>query len=185
MGTTTFVTGGARSGKSRFAETLAREAGGRVVYLATMQPGDDETAARIQAHRARRPSDWLTVEEPLDPETALSRVGDYDVCLLDCLTLWLSNLLLAGPGAPDEAASAAALERVRGLLTWQAARESSLIVVSNEVGAGIVPENPLGRLFRDLLGEANQLVAAASGRAYLCAAGYAVDLKALGRPVKD
>jgi adenosylcobinamide kinase/adenosylcobinamide-phosphate guanylyltransferase len=125
----------------------------------------------------------VTVEEPLDVVAALSRQAAFDVCLLDCLTLWLTNLALALPGGGEAAAAETALERVRGLLAWQAERASSLIVVSNEVGSGVVPPSALGRSFRDLLGEANQLVAAAADRAYLCVAGYAIDLKALGRPV--
>ncbi len=194
MGELTFITGGARSGKSRLAESLAARSQGRVIYLATLQPLDEEMAARVQSHRAARPPSWLTVEEPLRLTEALSAQPAFTVCLLDSLTLWVSNLILesrpssetaAGP-LSEEAGKVIAtnvLAHVRALLEWQSAQPSSLIVVTDEVGSSLVPEYPLGRLYRDILGEANQLVAAAADNAYLCVAGHAIDIRAIGRRV--
>ena len=175
MGRLTFITGGARSGKSRLAERLAMRAKGPVVYLATLEPLDDEMKARVQEHRRLRPAGWTTIEEPLDPIRALDAAPTFETCLLDCITLWVSNLLLRDEGP---------LPRLRALIEWQRARSSSLIVVSNETGSGVVPEYELGRRFRDALGEANQLLCAAADEAYLCVAGTALDLKALGRPIE-
>ncbi len=181
MGEMILITGGARSGKSRFAEKLASERGPDVLYLATLEPGDEEMARRVQVHRASRPAVWRTLEEPLDVTGALEKSGPYGVCLLDCLTLWVSNLLLT---SETEDSGEACLERVRRLVLWQGGQAAGLIVVTNEVGSGLVPEYPLGRLFRDILGEANQLMAAAADAAYLCVAGYAIDIKAGGRPIR-
>jgi adenosylcobinamide kinase/adenosylcobinamide-phosphate guanylyltransferase len=117
---------------------------------------------------------------------ALAAAAPYDACLLDCVTLWASNLLLkAAAATPDDdnAATSAVLEPVRELIAWQKRQAPPLIAVTNEVGTGLVPEYPLGRVFRDALGEANQLLAAASARAYLCVAGYALDLKS-GLPIR-
>jgi len=186
MGDLALVLGGARSGKSRFAESLAREAGSRVVYLATLVPGDAEMRLRVETHRASRPPAWRTVEEPIELVAALTATGAYDACVLDCVTLWISNLLLAGGEAkePGPERVSAALEAVCGLIAWQREHPAAMIAVSNEVGSGLVPEYPLGRVYRDVLGEANQLLAAAADRAYLCVAGYALDLKAAGRQVR-
>jgi adenosylcobinamide kinase/adenosylcobinamide-phosphate guanylyltransferase len=174
MGRLVFITGGARSGKSRLAERIAAGRGGPVVYLATLQPLDDEMRARVAEHRNARPREWRTVEEPLDLVPALEAARPFATCLLDCVTLWVSNLLLAGTEP---------LGRVRSLLEWQQSQQSTLIVVSNEAGAGVVPEYEIGRRFRDALGEANQLICAEADEAYLCLAGRALDLKALGRPI--
>lgn len=186
MGELTLVLGGARSGKSRFAESLALEAGGNIVYLATLVPGDAEMRLRVETHRASRPPAWRTVEEPIEIVASLSARGAYDICLLDCVTLWLSNLLLAGGEAeePGPERVSVALSAVRSLIAWQRDRPAAMIAVSNEVGSGLVPEYPLGRVYRDVLGEANQLLAAAADRAYLCVAGYALDLKAAGRQIR-
>ncbi|HXH21015.1 MAG TPA: bifunctional adenosylcobinamide kinase/adenosylcobinamide-phosphate guanylyltransferase [Dehalococcoidia bacterium] len=187
MGELVLVTGGARSGKSRFAERLAAGFGPNVAYIATLVPGDDEMRRRVAAHRRARPRAWRTIEEPLDVVSALARAGSLDACVLDCLTLWVSNLLLQA----DEAAegreadvSRVVLDPVHALLQTQRARAGALIVVTNEVGSGLVPEYRLGRLFRDALGEANQAVAAAASRVYLCVAGHALDVRALGTPVE-
>lgn len=164
----TLVLGGARSGKSHFAEGLvtARPAPWR--YLATAQALDDEMGERIAHHRARRAAGWETVEAPLDLVSALAAVPEGRPVLVDCLTLWLSNVLLAGRDAGAEADRlAAALSRPRG--PW--------VVVSNEVGLGIVPDNPLARRFRDDAGRLNQRVAAAAGRVVLLVAGLPVEVK--------
>jgi adenosylcobinamide kinase/adenosylcobinamide-phosphate guanylyltransferase len=177
MGAITLVLGGARSGKSRFAQALASQAGGRVLYVATLEPLDTEMRDRVEAHRRSRPADWPTIEEPLDPVGALSRHGPYEVCLFDCLTLWLSNLLLQeGVDTSHDWVSG----EVEKLIAWQKDQPAALIVVSNDVGSGIVPDNELARRYRDLLGEANQAVANAAGNVYLCVAGYALDIKQAG-----
>ena len=173
----TLVLGGARAGKSTYAQQLAASAE-RVLFVATAEAGDRDMEARIAAHQASRPAAWDTLEEPLDLVGALGAVADrYDTVLLDCLTLWVSNLLLRGSEAepvdiPDE---------VRGLLTAYGKGSASWIVVSNEVGLGVVPPTELGRRYADELGRANQIVAAAADDAYFMAAGLPLNLKALSR----
>lgn len=162
------VLGGARSGKSAYAERLA-EAAGAPVYLATGQAGDAEMAARIAAHRARRGAGWTTVEEPLDLVGALgasARPGR--AVLVDCLTLWLANLMHDGRDPDAETARlAAALPGLAG----------PAVLVGNEVGLGIVPDNALARRFRDAAGRLNQAVAAAADRVVFVAAGLPLTLK--------
>jgi adenosylcobinamide kinase / adenosylcobinamide-phosphate guanylyltransferase len=165
----TLVLGGARSGKSRYAEQLAENAAESGTYCATAEPGDAEMRARIAAHRARRGAFWRTVEEPL----ALAAVIAAEAypgrpLLIDCLTLWLSNLLLAGR-APEEETSrlCAALRLAAG----------PVVLVANEVGLGLVPETPLGRRFRDAAGRLNQEVAAIADRVAFIAAGLPLLLK--------
>ena len=184
-----FVLGGARSGKSAFAEQLARDpsagSGGRVLYVATAEALDDEMRRRIDIHRRQRPANWDTLEEPLALASALDsrlcgidRGRDYDTCLLDCLTLWISNQLLAREGAPD--AEHEILTAAGELLEVYEQSTATWIVVSNEVGLSVVPASPLGRTFRDVQGRVNQMFAARADRAYLLVAGLALDLKALG-----
>ncbi|MDE2992088.1 MAG: bifunctional adenosylcobinamide kinase/adenosylcobinamide-phosphate guanylyltransferase [Chloroflexota bacterium] len=173
----TLVLGGVRAGKSRYAQTLA-QTGRRVLVVATAEAGDQEMAARIQAHRAERPADWDTLEEPLALATALApRVPDYDTVLLDCLTLWVSNLLLrradAGRATPDIAAEA------DGLLRLYEQGNASWIVVSNEVGLGVMPANELARTYADELGRVNQIFAAAADDVILMVAGVPVNIKGL------
>jgi adenosylcobinamide kinase/adenosylcobinamide-phosphate guanylyltransferase len=185
----TFILGGARSGKSRFALRLAAASKRRVAFIATATASDREMAERIRRHRAERPGDWYTFEEPLRLEWAVHQAAKVaDVLLLDCLTLWLSNLLQAHEQAEPEMAAispereAQVLGEVERLL--QAARalrsDQQLIVVSNEVGLGIVPLSPLGRGYRDLLGLVNQRLARAAARAYFLIAGLPLDLKRWG-----
>jgi adenosylcobinamide kinase / adenosylcobinamide-phosphate guanylyltransferase len=172
------VLGGVRSGKSAFAEWLAASAGGPVLYVATGQAGDAEMATRIATHRARRPVDWLTIEAPLDPAAAVVAAGRPEaVVLLDCLAMLVSNILLA----EDDASQAAARlgRAVDGLLALAAERGRQLIVVSSEGGLGLLPLSPLGRRYLDLLGDANQRLAAVAARTYLVVAGLPVDLRRL------
>lgn len=181
MGDILFVTGGARSGKSTFAEHLARHSGAAVVYLATMEPGDDELRDRIQRHQARRPASWTTVEEPLAIGEALSATPSGSCVLIDCISLWVTNRLMSlGTDEPDLdaiAALEAALDaEVDALLAAARAREGTTIAVTNEVGAGIVPPYPLGRVYRDVLGRVNQRTSRASDRAWLLVAGRALEL---------
>lgn len=165
----TLVLGGARSGKSRHAEALVAAAPGPRVYIATAQVWDEEMADRVARHRQDRGPGWTTVEEPLDLPGALRRhaVAGTNV-LVDCLTLWLSNLMM------DEADIPA---RTAQLLETLAAVEGRVVLVSNEVGLGIVPDNALARRFRDHAGRLHQDVAALAGRVLFIAAGLPMVLK--------
>jgi adenosylcobinamide kinase / adenosylcobinamide-phosphate guanylyltransferase len=172
------VTGGVRSGKSVFAERLAARGGGPVLYVATAEAGDAEMAARIAAHRARRPASWSTVEAPLDPARAVREwAGRAPTVLLDCLSLLVSNVLL------DEAAGGAAGPRLARLGEEISAlprqRPLRLIVVTSEVGSGLVSPVALARRYCDLLGEFNQQLARAADQVFLMVAGLGVDLRAL------
>jgi adenosylcobinamide kinase/adenosylcobinamide-phosphate guanylyltransferase len=172
------VTGGARSGKSAFAERLAASYGRAVLYVATAQAGDAEMAARIVAHQARRPAAWQTVEAPLDPARAIRGLLDGPrVALLECLGLLASNVLHA-EGDPERAAGQ--LHRLLDELIWLVAyADLHLVVVTSEVGLGFLPLTPVGRAYLDLLGDANQRLAQRARRTYLVVAGLAVDLRAL------
>jgi adenosylcobinamide kinase/adenosylcobinamide-phosphate guanylyltransferase len=163
------VIGAARSGKSAFAERCILQAGGRPAYLATAEPGDGEMSARIAAHQARRSGQWRLVEEPLDLVGALPAAGDGGgPVLVDCLTLWLANLLGAGRAVEPE------VERLAAALP---AFRFPVFLVTNEVGAGIVPDNALARRFADLHGWMNQTVAAQAERVTLVVAGLPLALK--------
>jgi adenosylcobinamide kinase / adenosylcobinamide-phosphate guanylyltransferase len=179
----TLITGGARSGKSDFAERLARAQNGKVLYLATMgfMSEDAEASERILRHKARRPLNWQTIEEPLQlPECVGALALDVNVCLIDCLSLWISNMLLADSSKDLALSSCEELvhKRVLSLLAAIEAKPSTVfIVVTNEVGSGIVPENKLARTFRDLLGIANQDIALAAGEVWLSCVGLQLRLK--------
>ncbi|HEY0414746.1 MAG TPA: bifunctional adenosylcobinamide kinase/adenosylcobinamide-phosphate guanylyltransferase [Gaiellaceae bacterium] len=159
----TVVLGGARSGKSSLALRLAADAGRPVTFVATGEARDEEMAARIDAHRRERPRAWATVEEPVELRRVLDDVSADETVVVDCLTLWVANVLERGL-EPDDVAPAAA------------SRPGLTIAVSNEVGLGIVPENALARAFRDVLGRVNMEWVAASERALFCVAGRAVEL---------
>lgn len=166
---TTLVLGGARSGKSAYAERLARESGCERVYLATATAGDGEMSERIAHHRDRRGADWVTIEEPLALADLIARESRPGrAILVDCLTLWLSNVMLAGR---DVEAGA------RDLCAVILSSSGPVILVSNEIGLGLVPETPLGRRFRDAQGRLNQAVAAAVPRVVFVAAGLPLMLK--------
>ncbi len=167
-----FITGGARSGKSRLAERLASGYGAPLGYIATGQAGDGEMAERIARHRARRGPDWHTMEEPLDLAGVIrGHDGHFQALLVDCVTLWLTNLLLKFDDATK------ALAEVRALVELFPVIQTPLILVSNEVGMGIVPDNRLARTFRDLAGEANELLAAAADEVHVTFAGLPLKLK--------
>lgn len=184
------VLGGARSGKSAYAARIAQQLGEPIVFLATAAAGDADMTARISAHRAARPASWRTIEATTNVGQALREGagGGIRTVLLDCLTLLVSNHLGAA-FADDRGEEAAAEEasvteaRVRAeldqLLEAVRAADTNLVVVSNEVGMGIVPPFPLGRAYRDALGRANQQLAAAADAVYLMVAGIPVDVKRL------
>ncbi len=211
------VTGGARSGKSSYAERLAAESaglcGGRVTYIATSQVHDDEMAQRVDAHRSFRPAAWTTVECPIEvPAAVRSAAGGAaaggaapdphttaPTVLLDCVTLWVANLLFQDgafggseppegrynynkdllPAEDERAAAARVTAAVDELVAALTETGVTLVAVTNEVGLGVVPEYPLARLYRDQLGWANQRLARDADRLYLLVSGYPLDVKAL------
>lgn len=162
--------GGARAGKSALAMEIAAQSGGGVTVVATAQPLDGEMADRIGRHRAERPTAWTTIEEPIELAQAIGRAAEADVLIVDCLTLWVANLLERDR---DEVAVEAAAVRVATALQ---ARRGSAVVVSNEVGLGIVPLNPSARRYRDILGHVNAHFGAAAERTVLVVAGQVLDL---------
>lgn len=166
---TTLVLGGARSGKSAFAEQLVGDSGLARVYLATATAEDDEMRSRIGYHRERRGDGWVTVEEPVALVDALTREATHGrAVLVDCLTLWLSNLMFAERDPEIEG---------RRLTRFLEVAKCPIVLVSNEVGLGLVPETPLGRKFRDAQGRLNQIVAAAVPNVVFIAAGLPLWLK--------
>lgn len=168
------ITGGARSGKSLYAETRAAALGSRRIYVATAEAGDDEMAQRIAAHRKRRGDAWTTVEEPMRlAETLLAWRGRTDCAVVDCLTLWLSNLLFRDEQDIQE--------KIEALTLTLPCLDFSVALVTNEVGAGIVPDNRLARQFRDLAGYANQRLAAVANEVVLMVAGIPMIVKKDGR----
>lgn len=180
--TRTLVFGGARSGKSAYAERLAIGSGKEVVYIATARAGDGEMASRIQQHRRQRPAEWLTVEEPLAlADAVLRHCAPGRLVLVDCLTLWLSNLMFSdGADYPDvgEIALPPLFHQQRQqLLRALESVEGDLVLVSNEVGMGIVPYGAISRSFTDESGRLNQAVAAACDRVAFVAAGLPLMLK--------
>ncbi len=173
------ILGGARSGKSRLAERRARELGGPVLYVATAEAKDDEMRARIAAHRQQRPADWRTLEAPRRVAQRIANCGiEHDILILDCVTLLTSNLLLDMPETtPPADADAAILREIDDLLAMHQRSEATWLLVSNEVGMGLVPPNKLGRLYRDVLGRANQRLAESADEALLLVAGLPWRLK--------
>jgi adenosyl cobinamide kinase/adenosyl cobinamide phosphate guanylyltransferase len=174
----TLIVGGARSGKSRYAEALARTLGGdSVTYLATLEAEDDEMHRRVARHRAQRPTVWRTVEPGSTSAEWAIRDSDSRVVLVDCLSGLVSTALMTHQARGEEAAVAAALATVDALLAACRHVSAEVLVVSNEVGSGLVPATPLGRWFRDALGIANQRVAAAANAVVLVTVGIATPLK--------
>lgn len=173
----TLVLGGARSGKSRYAESLCLKFQ-EVVYLATarVDKTDDEMNRRIARHRGDRPGHWKVVEEPLDPADYLrNTAADESVVLIDCVTVWLSNLMWEYRAESREAIENSVLQRVEEFAF--AARNRQVVAVSNEVGGGIVPDNPVARAFRDVQGLANQILAREAERVVVVIAGLPLTLK--------
>jgi adenosylcobinamide kinase/adenosylcobinamide-phosphate guanylyltransferase len=181
-----FITGGARSGKSRFAEKEALKRGGKVIYIATAQALDEEMAHRIRIHKKRRPDNWVTVEEPRYLSNILKeirtdkRFDDCDTILIDCLALLVSNWLpleKAEDSKTWDNLRADLLDEIEAMVNEMGRMQKSFIIVSNEVGLGLVPEYPLGRLYRDMLGEVNQIVAAAADQVLFMVSGLPLKLK--------
>jgi adenosylcobinamide kinase/adenosylcobinamide-phosphate guanylyltransferase len=177
------VTGGARSGKSTFAEKLAAQLNDKQgIYIATAQIYDEEMRERIllhQEHRLQSGFNWITIEEPYEICKQLKKVsesdGDAPIVLVDCLTLWLSNWLLRYEHDPDK--SEKLTTKIDELLEAASSCKGQVLIVTNEVGSGIVPEYPLGRSFRDLAGKMNQRLAALCDQVFLVTAGIPVELK--------
>lgn len=174
----TFILGGARSGKSAYAQQIAEESGQSVLFVATATAGDDEMRERIANHRASRPQHWHTLEAPLQVGEKIAKAPAADIVLLDCLTLLANNVLFSLPEDPSEAQFQQAMDReIEGILTAWRATTSRWLVISNEVGLGLVPAYPLGRLYRDVLGRANQQVARAADQVLLLVAGLPLKIK--------
>ena len=178
----TFLTGGARSGKSsvavRRAERVAGRTGAPVVFVATGEAGDEEMAERIARHQAERPADWTTLEAPTELVEALATLEPGRTVIVDCLSLWVSNLMGRGE---DEAGT---LTRAHALGRWAAAYPGEVVVVTNEVGSGIVPMHPVSRDYRDRLGRTNAVVAGYAARAQLVVSGRTLTLDPLD-PLED
>ena len=180
MSELTFIIGGARSGKSAFAMKLAKKQK-HVCYIATADSGhasqidDGEMLERIQKHRKNRPADWETVEAPLALDKAVSNLnGTFDVVLIDCITLYVTNMLLGGS---EEAGDEYIIDAINKLCIVCKKIPSHVIIVSNEVGYGIVPDNVISRRFRDIAGYANQIVAKEADNVYLVTAGIETKIK--------
>ncbi|MEO5355792.1 MAG: bifunctional adenosylcobinamide kinase/adenosylcobinamide-phosphate guanylyltransferase [Nitrospirae bacterium YQR-1] len=176
-----FVTGGSKSGKSSFALKTAESYTGRKAYIATAQALDDEMSERIEAHRRQRSNLWDTVEEPLHiHKTISSLTATHEVIIVDCLTLWLSNILLREPQSTNDEVYSTFSKLTDSLTTAKHVNpDGAIILVSNEVGLSIVPDNLLARLFRDYAGVLNQQVAAVSDEAYLIVSGLSLRLRSL------
>jgi adenosylcobinamide kinase/adenosylcobinamide-phosphate guanylyltransferase len=171
-----FILGGARSGKSRFAQELAGKLSNKVLFIATGEPGDEEMKARIEEHKKARPPSWRTLEIPTSIGQQLeTKIGDAEVVIIDCLTLLVANRL----GAELDYLKAAkrVLTEIGGLIARIDQLDATFIIISNEVGSGLVPETKLGRLYRDLLGKAHQLIARRADEVYFMVAGISTKIK--------
>ena len=189
MGQIILVTGGVRSGKSAFAERSAAHcaaAGAHVAYIATAQVYDTEMRQRVDLHQARRPADWSTYEAPFFSENAIRAAGEsHGVILFDCITMFLSNDMLQYPEDEQERDSFVlhVEERIGALVQAAQEVEATTIFVTNEVGAGIVPEHRLGRLYRDMAGLANQQIARSAAEVYLVTCGIPVNIKKIAEAI--
>ena len=171
-----FILGGARSGKSRYAQELAGKLGAKVLFVATGEALDEEMQARIDEHKKARPASWRTLEVATDIGKQIEKqIGDAGVVIIDCLTLLVSNLL--GDGLDYPTAEKRVMVEMNQLVACMDRLDASFIIVSNEVGMGLVPETRLGRLYRDLLGKVNQLIAQRANEVYLMVAGIPIRVK--------
>lgn len=186
MGKAILVTGGARSGKSSYAEQLAKGLDGNILYIATAVPFDEEMKSRVRKHREARPAEWDTYEGYKElAKVMVEKGGKYKGILLDCITIMVTNLLLEQPGVCSEYpgmqdfenAEAVIKKEIEYLLKGIKETEATVIMVTNELGSGVVPENLMARAFRDIAGRVNQMVAAASDEVYLTVCGIPVKIK--------
>ena len=185
MGKIILVTGGARSGKSKFAEKFALTFGNKAAYIATAQIFDDEMAHRVKLHKARRKNFWTTFESPFNADKTISTIENFDVILFDCVTIYLSNFLCAANLDDVEKIYNDVEILIDKLIDAAKNSNATVIFVSNEVGAGIVPENKLARIFRDIAGLANQRIAENSDKVFLTVAGLAVNLKNISEQLSN
>ncbi len=176
------ITGGARSGKSSFAEKFTLELGqGKAAYIATAQIFDSEMAHRVKLHQQRRNNSWITFESPFNADKSITLAAKtFDAILFDCVTIYLSNFLCNENLDDTESIYKNFNQLLENLISAAKNSTANVVFVSNEVGAGIVPENKLARIFRDLSGLANQKLAAQSEKIFLTVAGYAIDIKQFG-----
>lgn len=166
------ITGGARSGKSQFAQKLAVEASGSVLFVATAEAKDEDMRLRIEAHQKSRPGSWKTLEAPLGISGIIGQhTGEAEIVVIDCVTMLVANIMLQGQGEEP------VLKEIEDLINQMDELEATFILVSNEVGLGLVPDNELGRRYRDCLGRANQILAQHADEVYLMVAGIPVRLK--------
>jgi adenosylcobinamide kinase/adenosylcobinamide-phosphate guanylyltransferase len=178
MGQLTLILGGARSGKSSYAEDRARESNKPVLFIATATAFDDEMRERIRNHKNSRPSDWQTLEAPLNIAAALENKTWDGVIILDCITLLLNNILLPLPeDVPFDVVMQKTKDEIDALIVAQKRVGGDWLVISNEVGLGLVPPYPLGRIYRDALGRANQMLAKAADHVILMVAGIPMTVK--------
>lgn len=171
-----FILGGARSGKSRFAQKLAKKLSNKVLFVATGEPLDEEMRARIDEHKKARPKSWRTLEIPTNISRQLEEeIGDAEVVIIDCLTLLVSNRIGEELDYPE--AEKQVMAEINELIAGMDKLQASFIIISNEVGTGLVPEAKLGRVYRDILGKANQLIAQRSSKVYFMVAGIPMKMK--------
>jgi adenosylcobinamide kinase/adenosylcobinamide-phosphate guanylyltransferase len=175
MKKTILIIGGARSGKSRFAQELARKLGGRVLFVATAEAGDEEMSQRIEEHRQKRPANWRTLEASSHVGKRIKQeIGEAQVVIVDCMTLLVSNIF-SQHGDQDLEKQVTA--EIKELIECLKNIDASFVMVSNEVGLGLVPNSRVGRLYRDLLGKANQMLASHADEVYLMVAGLPMKIK--------
>lgn len=175
-----FITGGARSGKSRYAVELAKQKSGKVAFIATAIAGDEEMTQRILLHQAARPSDWTTIEESINVSQAITdAVSNHDTIIVDCLTLLITNLVFEPPYQEEinDEKEQKIYAAVGQIIETTENLEATVIVISNELGMGLVPEDALARRFRDIAGRANQLLAEAADEVYVCISGIPMRIK--------
>jgi len=171
MGKIIFITGGARSGKSRQATELAQNLGNNIVFIATCVPLDDEMKERVKRHKRSRPKNWNTIEESTDLASALKSLDSFDVVIIDCITLFLTNLMMAELSDED------ILSKIQKTVDTAKEANFPVIIVSNEIGLGLVPANEMGRRFRDLSGFANQTIAKNAEEVYFMVSGLPLKVK--------
>ena len=166
-----FITGPVRSGKSNFAVKLAKQWGKEVVFLATCRPADNEMHKRVKKHKKNRPKEWKIIEEEIDISSIIKNYRKDSLIIIDCITLWISNLLLSGLKEKK------IMKKINEFIDMLKKAKSSIIIVSNEVGWGIVPDNELARFFRDIIGIVHQKISKLSDEAYLVISGITLKIK--------